>query len=58
MVIEGCRPEFPPDAETHALAELGRRCFAVDRAARPTFEQILAALHAVREERSAQPPLV
>lgn len=49
VVIEGRRPEFPPDAPP-ALAALGRRCLAVAAEERPTFAQILEDLDALRSE--------
>ena len=47
VVIEGRRPELPPDAPP-ALAALGRRCLAVNPEDRPTFAQILEELDSLR----------
>lgn len=49
VVVEGRRPELPPDAPP-ALAALGRRCLAVDPEERPTFAQILEELDASRSK--------
>ena len=49
VVIEGRRPEFPPDAPP-ALAALGRRCLAENPEERPTFAQILEELEVLGSE--------
>ncbi len=46
--MEGARPEFPPDVPA-ALADLGRRCFALYPPARPTFQQLHTELAALRD---------